>query len=49
MMWTGAGLAAAGTAVIGVTLLRWRLRPDANDLAASITSSSATFVITGRW
>jgi hypothetical protein len=48
-MWTGAGLAAAGTAVIGVTLLRWRLRPDGDDLTASITPSSATFVLTGRW
>lgn len=26
--WTGLGIAAAGAAVIGVTVLRWRLRPD---------------------
>ena len=26
--WTGIGIAVAGAAVIGVTVLRWRLRPD---------------------
>jgi len=48
-MWTGAGIASAGAIVIGVTLLRWRLRPDGSDLAASIAPGSATFVLAGRW
>jgi tetratricopeptide (TPR) repeat protein len=48
-MWTGAGVAAAGAIVIGVTLLRWRLRPDGSDLSASIGPGAGTFVLTGRW
>jgi tetratricopeptide (TPR) repeat protein len=50
--WTGAGVAAAGAVVIGVTLLRWRLRPDGDggaDLTASIAPGAATFAFTGRW
>jgi tetratricopeptide (TPR) repeat protein len=47
--WTGLGVTAAGALVVGITLLRWRLRPDGTDLAASITPGSATFAITGRW
>jgi tetratricopeptide (TPR) repeat protein len=52
MRWTGIGVASAGAVVIGVTLLRWRLRPDGDgsaDLAASIVPGAATFAITGRW
>jgi tetratricopeptide (TPR) repeat protein len=48
-MWSGIGLAAAGTIVIGVTLVRWRLRPDGPDLSASIGPGAGTFVLTGRW
>jgi tetratricopeptide (TPR) repeat protein len=47
--WTGAGVAAAGALVIGVTVLRWRLRPDGGALSASITPGTATFAFTGRW
>jgi tetratricopeptide (TPR) repeat protein len=51
MRWTGIGVASAGAVVIGVTLLRWRLRPDGDgaDLTASIAPGAATFAITGRW
>ena len=48
-MWTGAGVATAGAIVIGVTLLRWRLRPDGSDLTASVGPGAASFVVTGRW
>lgn len=48
-MWTGAGVATAGALVIGVTLLRWRLRPDGSDLSASVGPGAGTFVLTGRW
>jgi tetratricopeptide (TPR) repeat protein len=47
--WTGAGIAAAGALVIGVTVLRWRLRPDGGALSASIAPGTATFAFTGRW
>jgi tetratricopeptide (TPR) repeat protein len=48
-MWSGAAVAAAGAIVIGVTLVRWRLRPDGSDLTASIGAGPGTFVLTGRW
>jgi tetratricopeptide (TPR) repeat protein len=48
-MWTGAGVAGAGAIVIGITLLRWRLRPDGSDLSASVGPGAGTFVLTGRW
>ena len=48
-MWTGIGVASAGVVVIGVTLLRWRLRPDGPDITASAAPGSGTFVLTGRW
>jgi tetratricopeptide (TPR) repeat protein len=47
--WTGAAIGAAGAVLIGVTVLRWRLRPDGTDLAASIAPGSATFALTSRW
>ena len=46
---TGIGVAAGGALVIGVTLLRWRLRPDGSDLAASVSPGSATVAFTTRW
>jgi hypothetical protein len=48
-MWTGIGVASAGAVVIGVTLLRWRLRPDGTALSASAAPGSGTVVLTGRW
>jgi tetratricopeptide (TPR) repeat protein len=48
-MWTGVGVASAGAVVIGVTLVRWRLRPDGGYITASISPASATFAFTGRW
>jgi tetratricopeptide (TPR) repeat protein len=48
-MWSGAGVAGAGAIVIGITLLRWRLRPDGSDLSASVGPGTGTFAITGRW
>ena len=47
--WTGAGVAAAGAIVVGAAVLRWRLRPDGTDLAASIAPGAATFAVTARW
>ena len=47
--WTGIGVAAGGTLVIGLTLLRWRLRPDGGTMSASVAPGSGTFVLTGRW
>jgi tetratricopeptide (TPR) repeat protein len=48
-MWTGVGVAAAGAVVIGVTLLRWRLRPDGTALSASVGPGAGTFALTGQW
>ncbi|HEY5951199.1 MAG TPA: tetratricopeptide repeat protein [Kofleriaceae bacterium] len=48
-MWTGVGIAAAGAVVIGVTVLRWRLRPDGSALSASVAPGAATFALSGRW
>ncbi|HEY5922333.1 MAG TPA: tetratricopeptide repeat protein [Kofleriaceae bacterium] len=47
--WTGVGVAAGGALVIGLTVLRWRLRPDGGTLAASVAPGSGTFVFIGRW
>jgi hypothetical protein len=48
-LWTGVGIAAAGALVIGVTVVRWRLRPDGPAVTASIAPGAATFALTGRW
>jgi tetratricopeptide (TPR) repeat protein len=42
--WTGVGIAAGGAALIGVTILRWRLRPDREVI---VTPTSASVV--ARW
>jgi tetratricopeptide (TPR) repeat protein len=48
--WTGVGMAAGGALLVGVSVLRWRLRPD-GDVAVSASVSSATtgIAVTGRW
>lgn len=48
--WTGVGVAAGGALVVGVALLRWRLRPDGGvSASAAITPSGAGFAVSGRW
>ncbi|NVB77063.1 MAG: hypothetical protein HOV81_01590 [Kofleriaceae bacterium] len=48
--WTGIGVAAGGALVVGVALLRWRLRPDGGVTAsAAITPNAAGFAVSGRW
>lgn len=42
--WTGIGIAVAGTAVIGVTVLRWRLRPD-----REVIVTPTGVGVTARW
>lgn len=45
--WTGIGVGAAGALVVGVTVLRWRLRPDGGELTASLSPTSVT--VSARW
>ena len=45
--WTGIGVASAGALVIGVTVLRWRLRPDGGVITAQVSPSGVT--VAGRW
>jgi tetratricopeptide (TPR) repeat protein len=47
MKWTGIGVASAGALLVGVTLLRWRLRPDGGVMTAQLSPSGITVV--GRW
>jgi tetratricopeptide (TPR) repeat protein len=47
MKWTGIGVASAGALVVGVTLLRWRLRPDGGVMSASLSPTGVT--VAGRW
>jgi tetratricopeptide (TPR) repeat protein len=47
MKWTGIGIASAGALVVGVTVLRWRLRPDGGVMTASLSQNGIT--VAGRW
>lgn len=47
MKWTGIGVASAGALIVGVTLLRWRLRPDGGVMSASLSPNGIT--VAGRW
>jgi hypothetical protein len=42
--WTGVGIASAGALLIGVTVVRWRLRPD-SEVIVSPTGAS----VVARW
>lgn len=47
LKWTGIGIASAGALVVGVTVLRWRLRPDGGVMTAGLTPNGIT--VAGRW
>jgi tetratricopeptide (TPR) repeat protein len=47
MKWTGIGVASAGALIVGVTLLRWRLRPDGGVMSASLAPNGIT--VAGTW
>lgn len=47
MKWTGIGVASAGALVVGVTILRWRLRPDGGVMTAQLSPNGIT--VAGRW
>ncbi|HUS32298.1 MAG TPA: tetratricopeptide repeat protein, partial [Kofleriaceae bacterium] len=47
MKWTGIGVASAGALVVGVTVLRWRLRPDGGVMTAQVSPTGIT--VAGRW
>jgi tetratricopeptide (TPR) repeat protein len=51
MKWTGIGVASAGALVIGVTILRWRLRPDGGVIGGAMTAQLAPngISVTGTW
>ena len=47
MRWIGVGLAAGGAVLAGVVIVRWRLRPDGGEVAASVTPTGIG--VSGRW
>ena len=50
--YTGIGMAAAGALAIGVTLLRWRLRPDDGEpiiATAAVSNDGAAVLVGARW
>ena len=47
MKWTGIGVAAAGALVVGVTIVRWRLRPDGGVMTAQLAPNG--ILVSGRW
>ncbi|MDQ3366937.1 MAG: tetratricopeptide repeat protein [Myxococcota bacterium] len=51
MRWTGGGIVTAGALVVGVTVLRWRLRPDGALVTASVAPGPTvtSLVVTARW
>ncbi|HTL36131.1 MAG TPA: tetratricopeptide repeat protein [Kofleriaceae bacterium] len=50
MKWTGIGVASAGTLLVGVTILRWRLRPDGGPIESVTAQLSPTGItVAGRW
>lgn len=44
--WSGSGLAAAGLIAAGVTVVRWRMRPDDGEVAVTATGAGASVMIT---
>lgn len=46
LQWTGTALASAGVLAVGITLVRWRLRPDDGEV---ITVSPGGVTVSGRW
>jgi tetratricopeptide (TPR) repeat protein len=44
--WSGGGLVAAGLVVAGVTIVRWRLRPDDGEVAVTANGTGAAVSIT---
>ena len=45
--WIGAGLVAGGAVFAGIVVLRWRLRPDGGEVAATVTPTGIG--VSGRW
>ncbi len=46
LQWSGGTLVVAGLVAAGVTLVRWRLRPDDGEIAVTATGTSAAVSIT---
>ncbi len=49
MQWTGTGVVAAGLLTVGVTVLRWRLRPEDGEVSATASASGASVFVSTRW
>lgn len=50
LRWTGVGVAAGGALLVGVSVLRWRMRPDGDVvLSASVSSAATGLAVSGRW
>ncbi len=47
--WTGIGIASAGILVVGLAVLRWRLRPDGPAMTATLTPSGGGLAVVGAW
>ena len=47
--WTGTGIVTGGALLIGVSVLRWRLRPDGPAMTAALTHGGGGFALVGAW